>query len=318
MTTDTSAAGARLQFHGKGGELFVTYLINIVLKILTLGVYHFWAKTRVRRYLWTQTSFDGEHFEYTGTGMELLMGFLKVLGIAILIGIVVSVFSAFFPTVAMVIGVIALFFLPFLMPVVIGAGLYGAARYKLTRTKLRSIRFGLKGSAWEHGFMTLGYGLLVGLTLTLYSPFARMKLAAHTVNNTRFGDRAFKFTGTGSDLFGSYLIALLLLIPTLGLAWFWYMGKEMRYRAEHTEIEGMRFKVTVTGGELLLFWLGTLLALLFTLGLAFPWVVCRFGRFMAERTHIEGSLDYDTILQSQRASGTTAEGLVEALDLGVI
>ena len=59
-----SSAAQRLNHHGNGGELFIIFLINILLKVVTLGIYHFWAKTRVRRYLWSQTSFEDERFEH--------------------------------------------------------------------------------------------------------------------------------------------------------------------------------------------------------------------------------------------------------------
>lgn len=87
MSTEaaTTSSKMRLRHHGEGGELFVIFIVNLFLKIVTLGIYHFWAKTRIRRYLWTHASFDGERFEYTGRGMELFIGFLKAMGVLILI-----------------------------------------------------------------------------------------------------------------------------------------------------------------------------------------------------------------------------------------
>ncbi|RFA27198.1 hypothetical protein CAI21_15230 [Alkalilimnicola ehrlichii] len=75
MNQDSNNPGGRVAHHGSGAELFVIYLVNLLLKVITLGIYHFWAVTRVRRYLWAQTSFDGERFEYTGTGRQLFLGF---------------------------------------------------------------------------------------------------------------------------------------------------------------------------------------------------------------------------------------------------
>jgi uncharacterized membrane protein YjgN (DUF898 family) len=314
MDQESMAGGGRLQHHGRGGELFIIFLVNVLLKIVTLGIYHFWAKTRVRRYLWSQTSVDGEHLEYSGTGLELFLAFLKVLGLFVLLGIGYAATSALLPLAAIVLGLVA----AILWPVLLGAALYGANRYKLSRTQLRGIRFGLSGSAWDHGFKFLGYGILTVLTLGLYTPFMRMQLAAHTLDNTRFGNAQFQFSGRGSELFGAFFITWLFTLPTLGLIWFWYLAKEMRYRAEHTQLEGVRFRLEVSGPGLLGFWLVNLLLLLVTLGLAFPWVLCRSLRYMSERTRISGNLDYERILQAQRASDATGEGMVEALDLGVV
>ena len=63
-------------FHGTGGGLFKIMLINWILTILTLGIYSFWGKTKVRRYLCEQSSFVGDRFYYHGTGGELFKGAL--------------------------------------------------------------------------------------------------------------------------------------------------------------------------------------------------------------------------------------------------
>ena len=72
----SGAPRERLVEDGRFGELFVLFIINILLGIVTLGFYRFWGKTRIRKYIWSRTSFRGERFEYSGTGMELFLGFL--------------------------------------------------------------------------------------------------------------------------------------------------------------------------------------------------------------------------------------------------
>ena len=66
-------------FKGTGGALFGIQLVNTFLTIVTLGFYSFWAKTKVRNYLWSQTELEGDRFVYHGTGMELMSGFFKVM-----------------------------------------------------------------------------------------------------------------------------------------------------------------------------------------------------------------------------------------------
>src|SRR5262249_52995178 len=74
-----SSAFRRPSFHGSGGTLFGIHVINALLTIITLGIYYFWAKTRVRRYLTSQTEIEGDRFAYHGTPRELLFGALKAL-----------------------------------------------------------------------------------------------------------------------------------------------------------------------------------------------------------------------------------------------
>ena len=74
----------KLQFHGVGIDLALIILRNIALTIVTIGIYSFWGKVRVRQFLWQNSEFHGQRFIYHGTGGELLIGYLKVIGIYVL------------------------------------------------------------------------------------------------------------------------------------------------------------------------------------------------------------------------------------------
>jgi uncharacterized membrane protein YjgN (DUF898 family) len=65
-----------LRYDGKVGQLYGIFLLNILLTLVTLGIFRFWAMARVRRYLWSRLQFQGRRLEYTGTGGELFLGFL--------------------------------------------------------------------------------------------------------------------------------------------------------------------------------------------------------------------------------------------------
>src|SRR5260370_16227334 len=71
-------------FHGNGGTLFGIHVVNVLLTIVTFGIYYFWAKTRIRAYLSGQTEIEGDRFAYHGTARELLLGTIKaVLGFGV-------------------------------------------------------------------------------------------------------------------------------------------------------------------------------------------------------------------------------------------
>src|SRR5215471_14672701 len=65
-----------LVYDGKLAELYRIFVPTLLLSIVTLGIYRFWGKTRIRRYLWAHTSFQGDRFVYADTGGELFRGFL--------------------------------------------------------------------------------------------------------------------------------------------------------------------------------------------------------------------------------------------------
>lgn len=75
MTTETSNVHP-LRYDGKISELYKIYALSISLSILTLGIYHFWGKTRKRRYITSSFILENDRFEYTGYAKELLIGLM--------------------------------------------------------------------------------------------------------------------------------------------------------------------------------------------------------------------------------------------------
>ena len=59
-------------------------IYNFIMRILTLGIHHFWGKTEVRKRIWSSVRLNGEPLEYTGTGRELFTGFLIVFAAVLL------------------------------------------------------------------------------------------------------------------------------------------------------------------------------------------------------------------------------------------
>lgn len=66
-------------FTGNWREFASIAFTNLLLTIVTLGIYRFWAKARERRYLWSRTRFIDDRLEWTGTGLEMFIGFLIVM-----------------------------------------------------------------------------------------------------------------------------------------------------------------------------------------------------------------------------------------------
>src|SRR5512147_3180092 len=77
----TAEAAPTESFAHRGGFFNVLGLAlkNAGLTILTLTLYRFWARTSMRRRLWSRTWILGDPLEYTGTAGELVRGFLIAL-----------------------------------------------------------------------------------------------------------------------------------------------------------------------------------------------------------------------------------------------
>ena len=65
-------------------------LRNGLLNLVTLTLYRFWGKTKVRARIWSSIYLNGEPLEYTGRGKELFLGFLfaaAVVGLPFLVAV---------------------------------------------------------------------------------------------------------------------------------------------------------------------------------------------------------------------------------------
>lgn len=193
------------RFAGFGGLVLRTTLLTI----LTLGIYRFWAKTRIRRYIWSHVSILGERFEYTGLGRELFFGFLIVLAIfaaltlvSNLLQIALAGFSVWgeFGIKLAYFGLIL-----YLLPV----ATYRARRYQLSRTLWRGVRGSQTGSSFAYGAWAFFLQLLSYLTLGLIAPFMRTMLYRRRITNTWLGDRQFSFEGGAARLYAPWMLVFL-------------------------------------------------------------------------------------------------------------
>ena len=80
-----------LDFGGSGFEYFKIWIVNILLILITLGVYYPWAKVRNQRYFYANTTLEGRNFEYHATGKQLLMGYIIAMVFLMVVSIVQNV-----------------------------------------------------------------------------------------------------------------------------------------------------------------------------------------------------------------------------------
>jgi len=207
---------ALLRNHLELGPLFKIVLTNLLLSIVTLGIYRFWGKTRLRRYLWGHVEIMGDRLEYTGTGKELFLGFLFVFIIILVpffavFGFLEAVMVEASENAQALVSGLQTVLIVFL----IGVALYRARRYRLTRTHWRGIYGNQTGSALKYGLMGLACYFLTAITLGLVWPVCSVWLKKYEMAHTWLGNQQPEFTPKTSKLYGPFLIAwfggLLLL-----------------------------------------------------------------------------------------------------------
>lgn len=308
-------ANSQFLFHGAGESLFGIHIVNIFLTLLSLGVYYFWAKIKVRQYFLSQTEFRWGRFAYHGTGKELLIGFLK----ATLVFGIPYVCLMFVPGLLGAGGVVqagAFFLAQGLILVFIPSTMVSARRYRFSRMSWLGIRFSLRGRRADFIKLYVGGWLLTLATLGAYYPFFDVKRQAFLVSHSFVGNQPAHFDGHGWDLSPSFVTSCLLTPVTLGLCWFWYLAKRHRYFWNRTSFTTVRFRSTVMGRPFLNLKGENLLLLVMTFGLAWPWVAVRNLRFILTHLSLEGPLDLERIRQEAQTSAATGDVLSDFLDTG--
>jgi uncharacterized membrane protein YjgN (DUF898 family) len=211
-STSGAASGPvdRVEFVGERGAFSRLTIWGTLLQALTLGFYRFWLFTDMRRYLWGNTTVDGESLEYTGTAGELLRGYLMALGLLVPIYAVVYFSSFVSPAVnRATVGLGPLFLL-----ILTYCAIYQARRYRLSRTVLRGIRFRQTGSALIYTARELLWLIANICTLGLTHPWALASLERYKMRHTFYGDIGGQFAGRGGRLFRrGILIWLAIVVP---------------------------------------------------------------------------------------------------------
>jgi uncharacterized membrane protein YjgN (DUF898 family) len=192
-------------------------IVNFILRIVTLGIYHFWGQTEVRRRIWSAVRLNGEPLEYTGTGKELFLGFLVVL-FGVFLPFVLAVAAVQFTfgpnsleaQLFLTFAYVAFFFL-------IGVAIHRALRYRLSRTRWRGIRGGLEGNSWSYAWTHFWTALLVPFTLGWIMPWRATKLQRIVSNEMRFGNRPFRFDARSGPLYGPFAILWIGCVVLFGI-----------------------------------------------------------------------------------------------------
>lgn len=221
-------------FAGRRLALFWMLIWTAVVTVATFGLYRFWARTRVRRYIWSAGTADGDPLEYNGSGLEKFMGFsiaVVILAVYLAVAQILVTFAGFSllgefdpasrdtPVVnepgvfdVLIWGSTLLLLLP-----AITFAQYRAARYTAARTRWRGIRFAMDPAAGAYTWRASFLWLCSIFTLGLFYPFQVMLLTRFRVNRLSFGTARFRQAGPGYMLFRPYLPLLLGTVGVIAL-----------------------------------------------------------------------------------------------------
>lgn len=149
------------RFEGTGFEYFKIWIVNILLTIITLGLYYPWAKVRTNRYFYANTTLQDRNFEFHATGKQLFIAHLIAIGLFILYNILGAVFV---PGALILLGILFL-----AIPWII----WRSRIFRMKMSSFSNVRFGFTGSLKDAYINFLGlpillllvYGLIIGLVV---------------------------------------------------------------------------------------------------------------------------------------------------------
>ena len=324
-------------FSGEGYEYFKIWIVNILLTIVTLGLYAPWAKVRNTQYFYGNTSLENASFAFTADPVKMLIGRLIALGI--LLAVIAAGF--FLPGVGLVLGLA----LVFVFPWVVNRTLKFYAR----NTTYRNIRFRFVGTYGKALAVFLGWPLLAALTFGLLSPYAMYKQQRFFAENHRYGNKSFNFTARPGDYYVLFVISIVIvlvgfLVFIMGgaaaalasgagaLAALGGLGLALSYAASAlyfmTGMQNLLYNnLTLSSHDFKSNYqvmsygvvMGTnFLFTLLTLGLFIPWAKVRLARYAAEHTAVDVAEDLDKFAAiSQPDESAFGEEFGDVFDMDV-
>lgn len=180
-------------FTGTGGEYFRIWIVNLLLSIVTFGIYSAWAKVRKNQYFYRHMQVAGSGFDYHGNP------------IAILKGRIIAVVLLFAFNIAPSINIYLYFFVLLLFVIVFPYLFIRSFAFRLHNTSWRNIRFRFHGGVKGVAKILYGYGLLIAISLGLCYPLAYQRIRAFLYNHASFGKTFFRLGVGAGPVYGVFL-----------------------------------------------------------------------------------------------------------------
>ncbi|MCB0342477.1 MAG: DUF898 domain-containing protein [Pseudobdellovibrionaceae bacterium] len=325
-----------LEFRGKAGEYFKIWIVNVLLTVVTLGIYSAWAKVRTRKYFYKNTILDGASLDYHADPIKILKGRI-ILGILFLAYSVGPQFNPF-------IGIAAGLLFALLFPWIVVRG----AIFNFRNTSYRNLRFNFQKD-YKKSYLTYLESFFVSLlSLGLAYPYGLYRHTDFIMNHVSYGKASGKYAGRPGPWFGAiYLsIGIIVLFSVVGVAIvgllnsvlgpltmviapvFIYGGMAVasgilkasltNLMARDLSIGDVKFRGKLEARAMAGIYFVNLLAVISSFGLATPWALHRTRKYRIE--HLELIAPNGNYLQqitgdAQAAEGSVADAAVDFWDI---
>ena len=337
------------QFTANGAEYFRIWIVNLLLTLLTVGIYSAWAKVRRLRYFYGNTSLAGSAFEYHGQPLQILKG--RLIALAALI--VYSVATRLWPFAIFVLAPVLIIAVPWVI--------VRSRKFQMQVTSWRNIRFRFHGTYGGAAAAYIGWAFVAVITLYIMTPHLLYKRVKFLLSETSYGSQRFGFEkrvgryyalyymtvllafgvmivatitmviiamvlGLGVSLAGAApngLLAQLIPLATTGILALVLLPiiAYFEQRFVNTSLDGLRIgthtvRCQLETGRLAFIYLTNLLGMIFTLGLFYPWARIRRMKYQFDSMSVDtvGSLD-QFVAAADSGTSATGEELGEFFDV---
>ncbi len=205
MPAPKSEVSNPLTFTGVGSEYFGIWITNLMLSIITLGIYSAWAKVRRLQYFYRNTHLASASFDFHGDAKRIFKG-RAIIFVLFAASNILDKYSLLLGGIASI--VIFLVF-PWL--------LYKSFRFKLFNSSYRGLRFHFRGGIPQSFKVFALFPILSVLTAGLLFPFAHQRIKEYQHDKASFGQSQFSFHGKISEFYKVYLKTFLMLCLPAGL-----------------------------------------------------------------------------------------------------
>jgi len=341
----------QVRFTGSGAEYFGIWIVNLLLTIVTLGIYSAWAKVRRLQYFYRHTALAGSSFDFHGSPIKILIGRVIALGMLIGYNFSVRLHSPLTLVIVLALAVV----MPWL--------LRNSFRFRLYNTSWRGTRFHFRGSVGGAYRVFLLNGFLTLITLYVMAPFMHQRLKAYQHDNSWFGRTQASFHARPGQFYVIYLqllaaiVVLAIAVGVSGIGHALATLLQIQKRGQHVDPHAMLQTVLIIYGTLILaliligsifhalitnlIWSNTRLgehriecnmspsALLWinlsnfvlvvlTLGFFMPWAMVRLAKFQLESVRLLPASDLQEFVAAEPETiGAVGEEAATAFDFDI-
>lgn len=193
-----------IRFTGSGSEYFRIWIVNLLLSILTLGIYSAWAKVRRLKYFYGNTLIADSPLDYHGTPLAILKGrIVAVVLLAFWTGI--QQFGS--PILVGVVLVCGLVIMPWL--------LVRSLRFQFINTSYRGVRFGFLGGVGTAYAVFALLPFLSFMTGGLLGPLSHQQSRKYLHEGVRYGNLPGSMLAEAGAFYLVYVFTMLIVVGGL-------------------------------------------------------------------------------------------------------